>query len=184
MTAAARRVVEAATTSRRCWTLVASEQSPPNGGGSSHPGWPGKCPRGVRPAGCPGRAVLAPPLAPGALGQSPTAGGAALGEPVCLFVFRCHVCAPAQLLAVCSWGPGCVCVCACVMCVSFSVCLRWGAVCQSICPLVSVYIYCVCFCVLCGFKGVYLPVCMCISQDRCLGGCLPVPQSTRSCVYV
>ena len=112
----------------------------------------------------PGAATLAPPLAPcpRSLGQSP-AGGAALGQPVCLFVSLCHVCAPAQLLAVCSCGPGGV----CVMCVRFSVCLRWGAVCQSICPLVSVYVYCVALRVY-----IYLYVCvflkLCVWVSACL----------------
>ena len=133
----------------------------------------------MRPAGCPGRAILAPPLAPGALGQSP-AGGAALGQPVCLcsFVTCVH---PLSCWQGVLEGLG---VCVRVMCVSFSVCLRWGAVCQSICPLVSVYVYHEYFCVLCGFKGVYLPVCMCISEALCFGVCLPVPPSTRSCVRV
>ena len=67
--------------------------------------------------------------------------------------------------------------------VSFSVPALGGSMSVYL-PAVSVYVYCVCFCVLCGFKGVHLPVCMCISQGLCLGGCLPVPQSTRSCVCV
>jgi len=49
---------------------------------------------------------------------------------------------------------------------------------------VSVYVYCEYFCALCGFKDVYLPVCIYISEALCFVVCLPVPPNTRSCVRV
>lgn len=148
VTAAARRVVEAATTSRRCWTLVASEQSPPNGGGSSHPGWPGKCPRGVRPAGCPGRAVLAPPLAsprsPGA--ESHRRRGRAGGASVLVCVPLSRVCTRSVVGSVFLGAWVCVCVCVCDVCQFFCVPTLGGSMSVYLPACVCLYLLCVFLC--------------------------------------
>lgn len=72
------------------WLLVPRGRGPLWGVRPGHPGRSGECPRGVKPAGCPGRAILAPPLAPRVLGQSPAGVAGAGAVSVCVGVLCVH----------------------------------------------------------------------------------------------
>lgn len=126
--------------------------------------------------GARGRAILAPPLAPGALGQSPAGRGPRWGsEYVCVRVSSVRARA---FVSVCSWGSGCTCMC--VWCIGVSVCLCWGGY-VSLCARLRLYVYCVNFCVRVILRVyIYLCVCVCISEGLCLG----VRLSACACVFL
>lgn len=157
--AAARREAEAevAPTSKGCLALVAPERSPPHGSRPGHPCRPGECPRGARPAGCPGAGHPCPAPCPRSPGTESCWEGPALGQRVCLC--SCVKCARprvCQRVFLGVWVYVYVCVVYRCFCVPVL-----GGLCQPVCPLVSVCLLCEFLCA-CDFKGVYLPVCLCV----------------------